>query len=82
MAPPGGLTAAPLPGTIGGARGPAGPPTGFDLLHPTQSTAMALLRVLLNFTHSTDHVLEETAGHVLAGLYGGGAATFPKPPFA
>ena len=41
---------------------------------------MALLRVLLNFTHATDHVLEETAGHVLAGLYGGGAATFPKPP--
>ena len=41
---------------------------------------MALLRVLLDFTHSNDHVLEETAGHVLAGLYGTATATFPAPP--
>ena len=41
---------------------------------------MALLRVLLNFTHSSDHVLEETAAHVLAGMFGGATATFPSPP--
>lgn len=40
---------------------------------------MALLRVLLDFTHASDHVLEETAGHVLSGLYGN-TLQFPTPP--
>ena len=41
---------------------------------------MGLLRVLIGFTHASDHVLEETAGQVLAGLYGTATATFPTPP--
>ena len=41
---------------------------------------MALLRVLLGFADASDHVLEETAGHVLAGVYGAATATFPNPP--
>ena len=42
---------------------------------------MPLLRVLLGFAKASDHVIEETAGHVLAGLYGQ-QATFPDPPVA
>ncbi len=41
---------------------------------------MALLRVLIGFTHASEHVLEETTGHVLAGVYGTATATFPTPP--
>ena len=39
---------------------------------------MALLRVLLGFANAPDHELEETAGHVLASLYGN--PVFPNPP--
>ena len=40
---------------------------------------MALLRVLLDFTHSNDHGLEETTGHVLGGLYAN-PAIYSDPP--
>ena len=39
---------------------------------------MALLRVLLGFADASDHVIEETAGHVSTGLYA--AAVFAAPP--
>ena len=41
---------------------------------------MALLRVSIAFAQAADHVVEETAGHVLAGLYAAATATFPTPP--
>ena len=40
---------------------------------------MAYLRVLLGFAAASDHVLEETAGHVLVSLYAN-AAIYPTPP--
>ncbi|MBV9656930.1 MAG: fibronectin type III domain-containing protein [Verrucomicrobia bacterium] len=40
---------------------------------------MALLRVSLGFASAADHVLEETAGAVLGGLYAN-ATIYPHPP--
>ena len=41
---------------------------------------MAILRVLLGFADASDHIIEETGGHVLGGMYGSATATFPSPP--
>ena len=37
------------------------------------------LRVLLNFTHDTDHVVQETAGAVVVGLNGNDKFPTPRP---
>ena len=44
----------------------------------TSSNRMPHLRVSLAFTKAPDHNVEETAGHVSAGLFGN--AAFPAPP--
>ena len=41
---------------------------------------MAQIRVSLGFADASDHVLEETAGHVILGYFGEAAATFPNTP--
>lgn len=41
---------------------------------------MAQVRVFLGFASASDHVLEETAGHLLLGLYDAASAMFPSPP--